>query len=342
MKIFLDNYSRYKASELDFKKVKQSHILPLLENLPPLFVVEKIGKSFENRDIYGVRVGQGAKRVLAWSQMHGDESTATRSLFDLFHFLAADDEFNSARSAMLGNLSMLFVPMLNPDGAERWQRENAQNIDINRDARKRTTPEAQILQQLHRNFQPHFALNLHDQNKYYSAGNSKNPATFSFLAAPPDHNDTLSTTRQDAIKLIVCAHKALQQVLPHRAARWNDDYEPRAFGEWFQAQQVATVLVEAGGYPNDEEGCRVRHFHFGILLTMLQSIAANAYSSEPIEPYYAIPLNRENGLFDRIERQAAITIDGRTFTTDVGYRENETVTGDLSDYGSYEEMMSND
>ena len=36
---------------------------------------------------------------------------------------------------MLDNLTIHVVPMLNPDGAERYQRRNVQDIDINRDAR---------------------------------------------------------------------------------------------------------------------------------------------------------------------------------------------------------------
>ncbi|MDR0295657.1 MAG: hypothetical protein LBH91_05645 [Prevotellaceae bacterium] len=341
MKIFLDNYNRYKAPGLDFKKVKQSHIFPLLENLSLPFVIDKIGKSFENRDIYGVRIGKGATRVLAWTQMHGDESTATRSLFDLFRFLTADDELNAIRSAIMENLSMLFVPMLNPDGAERWQRENAQGIDTNRDARQVVTPEAQILQQLCRSLQPHFAFNLHDQNSYYSAGNTRYPAIFSFLAAPPDSEDTLYPTRLQAMQLIGYTYKALQNILPRQISRWSNDYEPRAFGEWFQSQKVATILVESGGYPNDEERCQVRHFHFGIFIEMLYAIATHAYNEEPIEAYYALPLNRENGMFDCVVRQTTITINDKSFTSDIGYRENGTVVGDLSDYGSFEELIKN-
>ena len=338
MKIFLDNYIRYKAPGLDFRKVKQSHILPLLENLPPSFVVEKIGKSFEERDIYGVRIGKGATRVLIWTQMHGDESTATRSLFDLFRFLAADDEFNAIRSDITENLSLLLVPMLNPDGAERWQRENAQDIDINRDARQIVTPEGQILQQLYHSFQPHFAFNLHDQNSYYSAGITRYPATFSFLAAPPDSEDSLYPTRLQAMQLIGHTHKALRDILPQQIGRWSNDYEVRAFGEWFQSNKVATILIESGGYPNDEERCQVRCFHFGIITTMLHAIAINAYNEELIEFYDTLPINRENGMFDRIDRQISITIEGKSFITDIGCRENETVIGDLSDYGSFEEL----
>ncbi len=338
MQEFLDHYKYYQAPGLDHKKIKQADILPLLENLPPAFKVEKIGKSFENRDIYGIRIGNGSTRVLAWSQMHGDESTATRSLFDLFRFLTADDEFNAIRSTIITDLSILFVPMLNPDGAERWQRETAQGIDMNRDARRTTTPEARLLQQLCKTFQPHYALNLHDQNSYYSAGNTRYPATFSFLAAPPDNNDSLYPTRQQALQLIVRVTQQLQQLLPHQIGRWSNDYEPRAFGEWFQGQRVATILVESGGYPNDEERCQVRYFHFGIMITMLHSIATNAHLQESITSYYDLPLNRENGMFDHIDRECLLTLSGKSFHSDTGYRENEKITGDLSDYGSYAEM----
>jgi hypothetical protein len=43
-------------------------------------------------------------------------------------------------------------------------------------------------------------------------------------------------------------------------------------------------------------------------------------------------------MFDRIDRHSEITVNGRTFAADVGYRASETVTGDLDDYGSYEEL----
>ncbi len=341
MKVWLNNYSLYKAAGLEKKQTKQADILPLMEDLPcGVFKTEKIGKSFEGRDIYGIYAGTGKTRVLAWSQMHGDESTATRSLFDLFRFLTADDAFNSTRKEILNNLSILFVPMLNPDGAERWQRETAQGIDMNRDARRTITPEAQLLQKLCTNFQPHFGLNLHDQNSYYSAGTSRYPATFSFLAAPPDANDSLYPTRRNAMQLIVHVHNQLKQFLPFSIGRWNNDYEPRAFGEWFQSQRVATLLVESGGFPDDMERSEVRHFHFGILIELLHGIATAAFEQEDIARYYNLPLNRENGMFDHIERDIEVTINEKTFISDRGYREDEVVTGDLKDYGSYAELTN--
>ena len=56
---------------------------------PDLFTVEKIGESVEGRSINHVRAGTGPIGVLLWSQMHGDEPTATAALFDLFEYLRA-------------------------------------------------------------------------------------------------------------------------------------------------------------------------------------------------------------------------------------------------------------
>ena len=336
---FLAVYEQYKAPGLEKRRTAQADILPLIETLPAMFHAAGVGLSFEDRTLYGIRAGRGATRVLAWSQMHGDESTATRSIFDLCRFLADDSAaFADVRQAILSKLSLLIVPMLNPDGAQRWQRENAQGIDVNRDARRGATPEGRTLQHLCRTFAPHFALNLHDQNSYYSAGASRHPATFSFQAAPPDASDSITPTRAQAMKLIVHLNRKLQVLLPHSIGRWNNDYEPRAFGEWFQAQRVATMLVESGGYPGDGERSAVRRFHFGILLEALHAIASGAYAQQPVEAYELLPLNRENGMFDHIARHTEISVDGRLFVADTGRRESETVTGDLDDYGSYNEQ----
>ena len=55
---------------------------------------------------------------------------------------------------ILSTLTLHVVPMLNPDGAERFQRRNAQSIDINRDALRLQTPEGRALKALRDRLQP--------------------------------------------------------------------------------------------------------------------------------------------------------------------------------------------
>ena len=95
--------------------------------------VEEVSRSAEGRPIHLLTVGQGPTSVLLWSQMHGDEPSATPALLDLADRLLAE-EGTPRDGHVLDRLTLLLVPMLNPDGAERYARRNSQGIDINRDA----------------------------------------------------------------------------------------------------------------------------------------------------------------------------------------------------------------
>ena len=107
--------------------------------------VTPLGESVEGREIRAVTFGAGDLTVLLWSQMHGDESTATMSLADLMSWVADSPPDDPLRGLLEERLTVVLVPMLNPDGAERFRRENAYGVDINRDARRTATPEGRML-----------------------------------------------------------------------------------------------------------------------------------------------------------------------------------------------------
>src|SRR3546814_10344937 len=71
---------------------------------------------------------------------------------------------------------------MNPDGAARFQRRNAQGIDINRDARALVSPEARALHDLRERVKPAFGFNLHDQQVGYRAGDSDRGTAIALLA----------------------------------------------------------------------------------------------------------------------------------------------------------------
>jgi hypothetical protein len=334
MKAFLETHAHYCAAGMDTCHIRHEQVASLVKKLPAPFIVAPVGQSVEGRAIYGIRAGTGAARTLLWSQMHGDESTATRALFDVFNFLAASDEYDDMRHSILSQLDLLFIPMLNPDGAEHFRRENAWGIDINRDALRLTTPEGRILHDQTLSFRPCFSFNLHDQESYYSAGVSRIPATVAFLAPPSDPQESITDNRRRAMQLIVALNKQLQSIIPNGVAKWSDSYEPRAFGEWSQAQNSATVLIESGGYYNDPERNFVRQLQFGILLEALHIIASGRYEEEWTAAYFEIPYNRENGLFDTLRRQQTFTANGVSYTTDIGVRKEEIFAGDFETCGA--------
>ncbi|HBR58699.1 MAG TPA: hypothetical protein DEA22_14720, partial [Blastocatellia bacterium] len=78
---------------------------------------EEVGKSTAGREIYRLQWGNGPLKIFLWSQMHGDEPTATSALIDLFAILQnnrGDEWVKRIESAV----TIRAVPMLNPDGAE--------------------------------------------------------------------------------------------------------------------------------------------------------------------------------------------------------------------------------
>lgn len=282
-----------------------------------IFAIEKVGESIERREIFSVKIGNGKTKILAWSQMHGDEPTATAALFDIFNFLSADDEFNPLRKLILQNLELHFIPMVNPDGAVRYQRENAFNIDLNRDALRFQSDESNLLWKYAEKLKPEFGFNLHDQNSYYTAGKVNKSSAISLLSPPLDHVKSINYTREKSMQVILKIREALEQFIPGQVARYSDDFEPRAFGDNFTRIGIGTILIESGYYRNDSNKDFVRKLNFISLLTAFQSIVEKDYEKIFYAEYFDIPENMKL-LFDLLLRNLKLTFANRNFTVDVG------------------------
>ena len=344
-------FKQYKETSITHRRFKHKDILPLIKSRSEDFKVAELGKSVQGREIFQLAYGSGSIKVLLWSQMHGNESTATMALMDLFNFLEGDqDGFDSIRNILRDKLEIRFIPMLNPDGAELFQRRNAWDIDLNRDAIREITPEAPLLKAARESFKPAFGFNLHDQQIYYNAKGTPNPATISVLAPAFNVERNLNEVRESAIKLIVGMNRILQQLIPGHIGKYNDAFEPRAFGDNFQKWGTSTILIESGGYPGDTEKQYIRQLNFMIILNALYEIAVNSYGEYPIEEYYAIPDN-DSKLMDLLLKNVTIDQGENTFQVDMGIRRAELGTdsswyvsgtivdmGDLSVNFGYEEI----
>ena len=138
--------------------------------------------------------------------------------------------------------------MVNPDGAELFQRRNNFEIDLNRDAVRQQTPEGKLLKEVFDSLKADFGFNLHDQSKYYNARLTDSPATISFLAPAYDYEKHINTTRGNAMKIIVQMNDIIQKYAPGQVGRYSDEFEPRAFGDNIQKWGTSTILIESGGY----------------------------------------------------------------------------------------------
>ncbi|MBX2878173.1 MAG: hypothetical protein KTR30_38995 [Saprospiraceae bacterium] len=318
-----NSYSSYKEKKITDRRFKHRDIEPILQGLKRPFSVEERGQSIEGRAIYTVSVGSGDKTVLLWSQMHGDESTATMALFDIFKFLAADDGFNDMRDNLLRELKIVFIPMLNPDGAERFQRRNALGVDLNRDALRLESPESRILKQMRDELDADWGFNLHDQSRYYAAGNNPHTAALSFLAPAYNYEKEVNANRERSMRLIGEMNAVLQQYIPGKVGRYNDAFEPRAFGDNIQKWGTSTILIETGGLKGDLEKQELRKLNFISILTALHGIAEDRVGEFPVSAYDKIPFNESNAFHDVILREVQVQNNGNWYTVDVGIRRRE-------------------
>lgn len=344
----------YREPTITNRRFKHEDIVPLLEELKQdsLLEVREVGQSVEGRAIYMVKAGTGKTKVMLWTQMHGDEPTATMALFDIMNFLQQPGELDSIRNEILENTTLYMVPMLNPDGAEKFRRRNALDIDLNRDALRLQSPEARLLKSLRDSLDPDFGFNLHDQSRYYTAGNSPKPATISFLAPAFDHEQTVNKVRKRAMQTIVGMNKQLQQLIPGQVAKYSDAHEPRAFGDNIQKWGTSVILVEAGGYKGDPEKQYIRRLMFASIVSALHLIAEKGYTPYELEDYFAIPENERN-LYDVVVRNVLYKDHGRDVLLDVGiimdesrasndqgfyYRSSVQEKGDMQEAYGYEEV----
>ncbi|NER11274.1 Zinc carboxypeptidase [Muriicola jejuensis] len=327
-----ETYEAYKEPRLDKRRIKHKDIVDLIgvHKEDAGISVQKVGESIEGRSLNLISLGEGQKDVFLWSQMHGNEPTATQAIFDILNFFKSDD-FQEEKTEILSNLRLHFLPMLNPDGAEVFQRENRLGIDINRDALRLQSPEGRTLKRVRDSLEADFGFNLHDQSTYYNAERTDKPATISYLAPAYNYEKEINEGRGNAMKVIVFMNGIIQKYAPGQVGRYNDDFEPRAFGDNIQKWGTSTILIESGGYANDREKQEIRKLNYVSILSALYSIATENYRDIPIESYEQIPEN-DRKLFDLKLTEVTYNLLGNPYILDIGIHQLEVDKEGNRDY----------
>lgn len=201
------------------------------------------------------------------------------------------------------------IPMLNPDGAELFQRENAVGVDVNRDARNLSTPEARALKSLRDSIKPAFGFNLHDQNARTLTGNNGNQVAIALLAPAADEDRTYGPTRTTARLVAAVIAAVLKAEIPGRLAKYSDAHEPRAFGDLMQQWGTSTVLIESGAMPDDAEKQKLREVNVIAILTALNAMADGSWQNADPGAYESIPTNSRSAV-DLLVRGASLVMPG--------------------------------
>ena len=282
---YTDNFE----DRLTGRYITIKHILPLLDSYRNIFNVSVAGFSEMGVEIPLVTLGKGPKKVLIWSQMHGNESTTTKALFDFFKYISVN---NQQTAQLLSQYSFYVLPILNPDGAALYTRENANNIDLNRDAEDVSQSESRVLRSIFDSLQPHLCLNMHDQRSIFGIDGPK-PATLSFLAPSADALKTITPAREIAMELIVKMKNYIQAYHHNQIGRFDDTFNQNCVGDSFTSSGSPTILFEAGHYPNDYSREQSRSFVFHALIALFDLDTASQNNSLDYKEYFTIPENQK-------------------------------------------------
>ncbi|WP_275315602.1 M14 family metallopeptidase [Tenacibaculum bernardetii] len=340
-----EHYSEIKEERISGRHITLNDIKPLFDGLDKNIEHKIIGKSEVGKDIYQLKLGSGKRKILVWSQMHGNESTGTKAVFDFLNFIKLHSK-NKIVTAVLENCTIKIIPMLNPDGAEVYTRVNANGIDLNRDAVALQAKESKLLRSILDRFKPDFCFNLHDQRTIFGVEGTKNPATISFLAPSEEESRKITKGRKETMNVIVSMNGLLQKIIPNYIGRYTDEFYPTATGDNFQKLGHNTILIEGGHYPNDYEREIVRKYNFFAILQGIYHISV-AENFENHLDYLSIPNNIKN-FYDVIYRsknnqkdvayQYVEKLENSKFALDL-MKEKE---GDLSSYLGHKEFKGKD
>ncbi|WP_348800442.1 M14 family metallopeptidase [Flavobacterium adhaerens] len=319
-------FEQNKEQSIHGRYITLDDITPLLENEKLKNDVYTVGESVLGKPIYGYKKGEGKTKIYLWSQMHGNESTTTKALFDFINVLNNKSEF---ATKLLNTFTFYCIPMLNPDGAKLYTRANANSIDLNRDSQDLSQPESRILRDIYEEFQPDFCYNLHDQRTIFGVADSGKPATLSFLA--PSYNEAreINSNRLKAINLIAGINEELQKYIPGQVGRFDDSFNINCIGDTFQYLGTPTILFEAGHYPDDYEREITRKFVFMSLVSSFVILSENDIVCNRNDKYLNIPQNNVV-FFDFMYKNVKINYDGNEIITNfVAQYKEELIDGKL-------------
>ena len=334
IKRILRDYSSLKEPLLFGRYITNKDIEKCFKKLRKI-KVEVIGNSVENRPIYGIKVGDGSIKILMWSQMHGNESTTTKALFDCLNLFESKNELSKN---ILENCTLYIIPILNPDGSQYYTRLNANKVDLNRDAQDLSQPESKVLRSKFNDFMPDYCLNLHGQRTIYGVGDTGKSASMSFLSPSQDEKRSITVNREKAMSIISSINETLQDLIPESIARYDDRFDLNCVGDTFQSLGIPTVLYEAGHVNNDYNREEIRESVFISLLTGL-SVIANGINILNAKDYFKIPENTKS-FYDIIIRNAKI-IPEDEMIVDIAIQYEEVLNNEKLIFKPKIEVISN-
>jgi hypothetical protein len=123
-------------------------------------------------------------------------------------------------------------------------------------------------------------------------------ATISVLAVAGDEAGTVTPGRLLAKRACSAIVQTLNPFIPGGVARFDEDWNPRAFGDNITAWGTPVVLIESGGLPPGRDITDLTRLNFVAILAVLQELVRNDLADYDPGVYERLQRNRRDGWAD--------------------------------------------
>ncbi|HEX6075146.1 MAG TPA: M14 family zinc carboxypeptidase [Micromonosporaceae bacterium] len=126
--------------------------------------VASAGRSGEDRELWYATVGDGPETFWLQARIHGNELHGTEAALQILDSLGSPSPW---AQRIRERLTIIVIPMYNPDGAEANIRQSTMpaRIDLNRDWENFAQPESRAFWRLWRDTAPAYGLDLHHMSE---------------------------------------------------------------------------------------------------------------------------------------------------------------------------------
>lgn len=141
-----------------------SEFISEVDNSSDLINVEVIGTSTEGRNLYAVKFSktdfgkdESKIKVLIFTQQHGNEQSGKEAALLLINELLKPEN-----QYLFDKVDFALIPQMNPDGSEKNQRRNGNEMDLNRNHLVLTEPETIALHKFFNKYLFEVTMDVHE------------------------------------------------------------------------------------------------------------------------------------------------------------------------------------
>jgi len=216
--------------------------------------------------------------------------------------------------------------MLNPDGAERYQRRNAPGHRHQPGRAAAADAKRARAQGAARQAQPPVGFNLHNQGWRTSAGKDRSAGhNFPAVGRVRRGADGEPGTASDETAVARSSATALEPLATGRIARYDDEFEVRGVRDNLTKWGTNVVLIETGPWPAIEPDPYLVRLNFVALITALDGLSTGRVKQADRRRYETLRSTRPTSLPADPQRDGHSRTGCRPFTADIGIVANRGV-----------------